>query len=68
MAKIGHWKSEAARTAYMTAYASLSALWTVPFTEFDIETSYGTTHVRKCGDGPGAPLVLIPPVMGNGAV
>lgn len=68
MAKIGQWKSEAARDAYLKAYASLSKLWTIPFTEFDIETSYGTTHIRKCGTGAGAPLVLIPPVMGNGAV
>ncbi|MEC3953443.1 alpha/beta hydrolase [Nocardia sp. CDC153] len=68
MAKIGRWKSEAARDAYLKAYASLSNLWTVPFTEFDVETSYGTTHLRKCGTGSGAPLVLIPPVMGNGAV
>ncbi|APA98145.1 alpha/beta fold hydrolase [Nocardia seriolae] len=68
MAKIGQWKSEAARDAYLKAYASLSALWTIPFTEFDVETSYGKTHVRKCGSGAGTPLALIPPVMGNGAV
>ncbi|MFE3192806.1 alpha/beta fold hydrolase [Nocardia sp. NPDC059240] len=68
MAKIGQWKSEAAEDAYMQAYASLSKLWTIPSTEFDVETSYGTTHVRQCGSGEGAPLVLVPPVMGNGAV
>ncbi|GAB2516952.1 alpha/beta hydrolase [Nocardia heshunensis] len=67
MAKIGQWKSEAAKDAYMQAYASLSAMWTIPFTELDVETSYGTTHVRKCGSGEGTPMVLLPPLNGNGA-
>ncbi|MVU77876.1 hypothetical protein GPX89_11540 [Nocardia sp. ET3-3] len=67
MAQIGQWKSETAEDAYMRAYASLSTLWTIPSTEFDVETSYGTTHVRKCGSGEGTPLVLIPPLNGNGA-
>ncbi|MEV0464576.1 alpha/beta fold hydrolase [Nocardia tengchongensis] len=67
MAKVGQWKNDAARDAYMEAYAALSALWTIPSSEFDIETSYGTTHVRKCGSGAGAPLVLIHPLGGNGA-
>lgn len=67
MAKIGEWKNQAARDAYMRAYASLSKLWTIPSTEFDIETSYGTTHVRKCGSGEGTPLVLVHPLGGNGA-
>ncbi|WP_433566386.1 alpha/beta fold hydrolase [Nocardia sp. CA-151230] len=66
MAEIGQWKSGAARVACMKAYASQSALWTIPSTEFDVETSYGTTHVRKCGSGTGAPLVLLHPLNGNG--
>ncbi|MET8425861.1 alpha/beta hydrolase [Nocardia sp. NPDC004860] len=34
MAGIGQWKNEAAQDAYMKAYASLSKLWTIRYTEF----------------------------------
>ncbi|WP_028478871.1 alpha/beta fold hydrolase [Nocardia sp. CNY236] len=66
MAKIGRFKNEQVRDAYLAAYADLEALSSVPATTLDIQTSFGTTHVRRCGSGAGTPIVLLHSFGGNG--
>ncbi|MFE3077576.1 alpha/beta fold hydrolase [Nocardia tengchongensis] len=66
MAKIGRFKNEQAKSDYLRAYDELAAQWPVPATVLDIETSFGTTRLRKSGNGEGAPIVLLPGMPGMG--
>ncbi|MGQ4601109.1 alpha/beta fold hydrolase [Nocardia sp. R6R-6] len=65
MPKIGRFTSDKTKTACMRAYDALAADWPVPSTEIDVETTFGTTRVRKSGTGEGQPLVLLPGMPGN---
>ncbi|ATL68186.1 alpha/beta fold hydrolase [Nocardia terpenica] len=65
MAKIGRFRNEAARTRFVRAYEALEAQWPIASTLRDVETSFGSTHVRQSGSGTGTPLVLLHPVGGN---
>ncbi|QIS12718.1 alpha/beta fold hydrolase [Nocardia arthritidis] len=65
MAKIGRFKSDAARAEFLRAYDALAAQWPVPSDDIDVETSFGTTRVRKSGAGQGIPLLLLPGIGGN---
>lgn len=66
MAKIGRFKSDKARAAYMNAYDGMAAISPIPYTGQDVETSFGTTYVHTFGSGSGTPLVLLHPLGGNG--
>lgn len=68
MPKIGRFASEEAKAAFLSAYEATAAKWPVPSTDIDLETSFGTTRVRKSGSGSGAPIVLLPGIGGNGLV
>ncbi|WP_040809517.1 alpha/beta fold hydrolase [Nocardia concava] len=65
-AKIGRFISAKAEARYLRAYDAMAAQWPVPSTDFDLETSYGTTRVRKSGSGSDTPIVLLPGMPGNG--
>ncbi|MBF6210583.1 alpha/beta fold hydrolase [Nocardia puris] len=67
MAKVGGFRNEAERRAYLDAYEAMARQWPVESTEMDVSTAYGPTHVRKSGGGPGAPVVMLHPMGGNGA-
>lgn len=66
MAKIGRFKNEDTRRAFLAAYDELEAEWPLPATTRDVETSFGRTHVRLSGSGAAIPLVLLHPVGANG--
>nr|WP_296776947.1 alpha/beta hydrolase [Rhodococcus sp. (in: high G+C Gram-positive bacteria)] len=68
MAKIGGFKNDKARERYMGCYRALEDLWptSVSVTPLDVETSYGSTRIRKFGSGSGTPMVLIHPISGTG--
>lgn len=66
MAKIGRFKNEASREAFLRGYAELEALWPLPATQLDVETSFGPTHVRHSGQGDETPIVLLHQFGGNG--
>lgn len=68
MPKIGRFTSEKAKTEFLHAYDTAAAKWPVPSTNLDVETSFGTTRVRRSGSGAGAPIVLLPGIGGNGQV
>ncbi|MFC3965177.1 alpha/beta fold hydrolase [Nocardia jiangsuensis] len=68
MPKIGRFTSDTARDEFFRAYDSVAAKWPVPSTEHDVATSFGTTRVRRSGEGSGAPIVLLPGIGGNGNV
>lgn len=68
MPKTGRFTSDDAKAAHRRAYDALAARWPVPSTTFDVETSFGTTHVRRSGAGEGAPILLLPGIAGNGTV
>ncbi|MFJ1455310.1 alpha/beta fold hydrolase [Nocardia sp. N2S4-5] len=68
MPKIGRFTSAEAEAAFRHAYDVVAAKWPVPSTSADVETSFGTTRVRSSGSGPGAPIVLLPGIGGNGQV
>ncbi|MFI6998928.1 alpha/beta fold hydrolase [Nocardia sp. NPDC050175] len=65
MPKIGRFTNAEVESTYLRAYETLAAQWAVPSTEIDVETSFGTTRVRKSGAGEGAPLLLLPGISGN---
>ncbi|WP_431950324.1 alpha/beta fold hydrolase [Nocardia lijiangensis] len=65
MLKIGRFTNDKAKAIYLDAYDTVAARWPMASTEFEIETSFGTTHVRKSGSGEGAPLLLLPSLGGN---
>ncbi|MRH92244.1 alpha/beta fold hydrolase [Nocardia sp. SYP-A9097] len=66
MAKIGRFRNDASREAFLRAYTEAEALWPLPATTSDIETSFGSTHVRRSGTGDGTPIVLLHNFGGNG--
>lgn len=66
MPRIGRFTSDAAREKYERAYQALETLWPLPSTAVEVATSFGTTHVRRSGSGPGIPLVLLHGLNGNG--
>lgn len=63
MAKVAGFRSEEARIDFLDKYdRAVAELWPVPAVEEDVDTSFGTTHVRRSGPtGDRPPLVLIPP-------
>lgn len=66
MPKIGRFTDGDAQEAFQRAYDVVASKWPVPSTSVDVETSFGTTHVRKSGTGVGSPIVLLPGLGGNG--
>lgn len=66
MTKIGQFKNDEARETYLRTYEAMEALWPLPATTLDIQTSFGSTHVRHSGAGTNTPIVLLHPVGGNG--
>ncbi|MFD6855828.1 alpha/beta fold hydrolase [Rhodococcus sp. NPDC060090] len=68
MPKIGRFKSDEAREHFMHAYDTMAAQWPVSSTDIDVETSFGTTYVRRSGSGTGVPILLLPGISGNGQV
>ncbi|WP_036961274.1 alpha/beta fold hydrolase [Promicromonospora kroppenstedtii] len=66
MARIGRFRSDAARAEYLRAYAAMEGLWPLPATTAEVPTAYGSTHVRRSGSGEGLPLVLLHGFGGNG--
>lgn len=65
MARIGRFRSDEARAAYLAAYEAMAELWPVPVVLTDVPTSFGSTHVRRSGSGDGVPLVLLAGVLGS---
>lgn len=68
MAKIGRFTSAKAEAQFRRAYAAMAARWPVPSTQHDVETAFGSTRVRRSGEGSGAPIVLLPGIGGNGQI
>lgn len=68
MPKIGQFKNDEARDEFIHAYDTFAAQWPLPSTEIDVETSFGTTYVRRSGSGDGVPLLLVPGISGNGQI
>lgn len=66
MPKVGRFKNNEAETTFFEAYEAVAAQWPVPSTVIDVETSFGTTRVRKSGAGEGLPLLLLPGISGSG--
>ncbi|WP_433663868.1 alpha/beta fold hydrolase [Nocardia sp. CA-128927] len=68
MPKIGRFTNDEAKATFLRVYDTAAAQWPVPSEDIDVETSFGTTRVRKSGAGAGAPIVLLPGIGGNGMV
>lgn len=68
MPNIGRFTSDDAKVEYLRVYDAWAQRWPVPSTVLDVETSFGTTRVRKSGTGKGEPVFLLPGIMGNGLV
>ncbi|SNQ48257.1 Alpha/beta hydrolase fold protein [Frankia canadensis] len=57
---VGRFRSDKQRARFLAAYdAAFAALWPTPWTEADVETDFGTTHVHRYGSGTGVPVVLL---------
>jgi pimeloyl-ACP methyl ester carboxylesterase len=63
--KVGRFRSEEARAEFLGMYESMREHWPVAAEEMDVETGYGTTHVRRSGVGGASPIVLIHGNMGT---
>ncbi len=48
------WQNE-----YLTAYLKVMKLWKVEHQSFEVETSFGTTHINICGPEDAPPLILL---------
>lgn len=66
MAKIGRFRNEAARAAYLRAYDDMAGLWPLPAEMQDVPTRFGNTRVTSSGSGPGLPLVAMHGLNGTG--
>jgi pimeloyl-ACP methyl ester carboxylesterase len=61
-------KSEAARSRYLSVYDVRIRLWPVPCEEIDLPTRFGTTHVIASGPADAPPLVLLGSMMASATV
>jgi pimeloyl-ACP methyl ester carboxylesterase len=52
------YKSSDDRNKLIDLYIKVLNNWPVPFTEIDIESQYGKTHIVKCGNQNGKPVLL----------
>ncbi len=52
-------RSPAAEAEFMAVYDAALAAWPVPYTELEVPTHFGATHVMVCGPEAAPPLVLI---------
>jgi pimeloyl-ACP methyl ester carboxylesterase len=52
------YRSSDDRNRLMNLYNKVLSNWPVAFTEIDIESKYGNTHVIKCGNQNGKPVLL----------
>ncbi|WP_028476358.1 alpha/beta fold hydrolase [Nocardia sp. CNY236] len=66
MPKIGRFVNSEAKDDFLRAYDVMAAQWPLPSTRSTVETSFGTTAVRTSGTGQGAPILLLPGILGNG--
>ena len=64
-AKVGRFKSEDARMEFIRRYEEMLQHWPVASEELDIDTDYGTTHVRRSGDRDRSAIVLVHPNLGT---
>ena len=48
------WQNE-----YLTAYLKVMKLWEVEHQSYEVETSFGTTHMNICGPEEAPPLILL---------
>ncbi|AEH08646.1 MULTISPECIES: alpha/beta fold hydrolase [Protofrankia] len=62
----GRFRSDALRDRFLAAYEAAFTLWPTPWTEDDVETDFGTTHVHCYGptepaaaERDGVPVVLL---------
>lgn len=64
--RVSEFKTVEDRDAYYELYDRfLENNWPVPRAEVDVETGFGSTHVRISGDRDGSPIVLIHPTSGS---
>lgn len=63
--KVGRFKTDEAEAQFVRMYDEMLANWPVPAQELDIETRFGTTHIRRSGDPAGSPIVLLHPHTGS---
>lgn len=68
MPKVGRFTSKDDEQTFLRAYDTVAATWPVPSTVLDVETAFGTTRIRRSGEGAGAPLLLLPGIGGNGQI
>ena len=64
--RVSGFRSPADAARYLERYDDLVArTWPVAHEELDVPTRFGTTHVRRSGQGDGPPFVLIHPTTGS---
>ena len=63
--KVGHFKSEEARAEFLRRYDEMLEHWPVPSAELELDTDYGTTHVRRSGSPDSSSMVLVHPNLGT---
>ncbi|WP_081437945.1 alpha/beta fold hydrolase [Pseudofrankia asymbiotica] len=57
---VGGFRGDKQRAKFLATYdAAFAALWPTPWTEADVETDFGTTHVHRYGPDVGVPVVLL---------
>lgn len=59
MANLSPFRGPNERAQFIAAYDSVMRNWPVPFTECDVETEFGATHVVLSGDPSAPPVVLL---------
>src|SRR5215471_15834388 len=54
-----NFRTQTGQEEYFKVYDKSLTLWTIPFIEKYIDTSYGKTHIIICGNSNSKPLVLL---------
>jgi len=64
--RVGTFKNEQARVEFLACYDEFERLWPQRPESVDVATAFGSTRVYLHGRGDATPLVLLPPLGGNG--
>jgi pimeloyl-ACP methyl ester carboxylesterase len=58
-AKLGRFRSDAARLRFLAAYDAAIEYWPEPPHHHDVATTFGTTHALQTGPAAGIPIILL---------
>jgi pimeloyl-ACP methyl ester carboxylesterase len=59
MVEKSHFPESEWQQEYLTAYLKVMNLWGIEYDSYEVETSFGTTHINLCGPEDAPPVILL---------